>query len=322
LKKYQLLICENIDGIQSPSISINVENGIETPIYADAYEGYEFAGWSTQNEGVIFQDVNELNTTVILTEEDALIEAVFNRLEYQYNIGIATDGNGNGIIDNSTSTQNGIYDYNYEIIAKAINDVGDSFVGWVDSKVGGQLITTMNPYIFNITEDTMLFAKFTNTPIYSLNIVYGGNGNGKINLNPQPPYIQGENQVVTMIVSPNNNSEFTGWTDDTGLTEITPNQEYTVTMDGNKNYEANFTMKTFNVSVGNVLGDGDVTSNPTVNVSTVNYGGTAVFNIGINEQTSQFTGWFNTPDASNNAESTNKQYIKKQYNQMLLYTQK
>ncbi|MBI9107559.1 MAG: FG-GAP repeat protein [Spirochaetales bacterium] len=90
-------------------------------------------------------------------------------------LGMANDGMGSGSIDTVSLTGSGIYDEGTEVSAQAMADSGCSCAGWFDAESGGTLVSADNPYIFNLIEDTVLYAIFENVPIASaVNIHDGG----------------------------------------------------------------------------------------------------------------------------------------------------
>jgi len=308
-KMYMLRIETNIANLRVPSTFIGVYHGIPTQISIQPAEGYDFINWSTDSVSVIFDDNTIMNPKVTVTGQGAIIYANFNMKEFDLYSAIASDSDVSGIINPEESTPNGSYKYNTKIILKASTLPNTMFIGWFDANIDGNIISPSNPYIFNITKDTNLYAKFTPKVSYQLNVTYNGSGSGTVNLNPQPPYfIEEPAKTVTLTIIPDSNSLFSGWTNDTGLTEITPNQEYRVLMNQDRSYEANF-IRIYNLAVGNLIGNGNLNKQPSVDKNTVAHGGNAVFSIEVDTVSTIFKGWFDNMEGTGVAVSLDETYI-------------
>ena len=68
---------------------------------------------------------------------------------------------GSGELDTAATSVNGIYSVGEEIFASASADSGSTFSGWYNAELGGTLVSTENPYKFNIEADTCLYASFS-----------------------------------------------------------------------------------------------------------------------------------------------------------------
>ncbi|MBE3137456.1 MAG: hypothetical protein IMZ43_08740 [Thermoplasmata archaeon] len=124
----------------------------------------------------------------------------------------------------------------------------------------------------------------TIVPVYTLTITKSGTGFGTVNVNRSGPYYSGT--VVTLWANASINSTFTEWSGALSGT-ITPE---TLTMDGNKTVNAQFTLKgpyTLTITT-NGTGTGSIQTNIS---APYNYG--AKVKIWANVSTgSTFTGWF------------------------------
>jgi len=80
--------------------------------------------------------------------------------EYNFALDTTIDGSGSGSLDAGGSTTNGIYSEGTIVTASAVADTGNSFLGWYDAAAGGTLISTENPYTFNLNSNSSLYAKF------------------------------------------------------------------------------------------------------------------------------------------------------------------
>ncbi|MFP4365994.1 MAG: InlB B-repeat-containing protein, partial [Bacteroidales bacterium] len=75
----------------TPTGTVEVNHGAETPIEATAPTGYNFTGWTVVGEGTAtFGDPTLASTTVTLTDGDATVQANFEL--NTYNLTLQTDG--------------------------------------------------------------------------------------------------------------------------------------------------------------------------------------------------------------------------------------
>jgi formylglycine-generating enzyme required for sulfatase activity len=253
-----------------------IEEGSSVSLTANPDDGYSFDDWSGDLTGSDNPVTFTMNSDVTVTAN--FVEDV--PTQYTLTIGISNDSDGTGTINPLAGTYN--YNYNTSVTVTASPNTNMYFNGWYDSQTGGVVVSSNLSYTFNITEDTELYAYFTNVPTYNLTINYGGNGSGNVSLNPQPPYYQGDDTIVTLTISPDTGSSFSGWTDSTGLTTVTPNVEYTVMMNQDRTYEANFTINQYTLST-NVVGNGSITLDPT--------GGTYDYGTVVTVEATPDTGW-------------------------------
>jgi pectin methylesterase-like acyl-CoA thioesterase len=127
------------------------------------------------------------------------------------------------------------FEKNQQVTITAARNYGYRFKEWRNA--AGQTVSTENPYVFTITEDTELTAVFNTLNTYTLTVNKEGDGAewGRIALNPQPvngKYEQGE--FVTVSVVPNSVSTFLYWENNAGETSRQ------ITMDGDKTLTATF----------------------------------------------------------------------------------
>ena len=85
-----------------------------------------------------------------------------NNALYSFELDVVTDGTGSGSIDTTNSTANGNYSAGTTITAQATSDSGSIFMGWNNIISGGTLISSMNPYVFSLNDNTKLYAKWAN----------------------------------------------------------------------------------------------------------------------------------------------------------------
>ena len=78
-------------------------------------------------------------------------------------IGLSLDCAGRGALDEAATSVNGIYAAGDEVTASASAASGSGFAGWYNSEQGGTLVSSENPYKFNIEADTFLYASFSDS---------------------------------------------------------------------------------------------------------------------------------------------------------------
>ena len=143
------------------------------------------------------------------------------------------------------------YNSGTEVQLTATPNAGYTFTSW-----SGDAIGSANPLTVSMNGNKNITANFTlNT--YTLNVI---SVNGTVVKNPVlVNYNSGS--TVTLTATPNAGYTFTSWSGDASGTT----NPLTVTMDGNKNITANYTLDTFTLNVTSV--NGTVVKNPVL----VNY---------------------------------------------------
>ena len=138
-----------------------------------------------------------------------------------------------------------------EVTVTATENFGYHFAGWVDA--AGEIVSTENPYTFNITADTDLKATYTQKNVYALNLTViddmentYGNAN-LVTISPVGNVVNGvhhyeEGTDVKLTVNNNKILSFTGWED--GST----NAERIIRMDGEKTLTVNYAVADYIVA--------------------------------------------------------------------------
>lgn len=130
------------------------------------------------------------------------------------------------------------FDENTLVTVSATENFGYHFDKWVDDK--DNLISTENPYSFNINRNTVLKAVYTSTQVYPLHLsMTGGALEHLVSIVPEGTLIDGvryyeEGTEVKLVASNNKILTFTNWED------YTTQAERIVTMDAAKNVVANY----------------------------------------------------------------------------------
>ena len=169
---------------------------------------------------------------VVVTGAVSGTPAVVN--SYKMNLGMNMDGAGK-----VTSTPAGnMFDEDTQITVSATENFGYHFQHWTDEN--GHVVSSSNPYTFNISENTTLTATYTQNNIYALNLnVVGGANNYLIQFEPEGNLVEGvhwyeEGTDVRLTAQNNKILTFIGWEDNT------TNMERIVKMSCEQNLTANY----------------------------------------------------------------------------------
>ena len=132
------------------------------------------------------------------------------------------------------------FDEGTTLTVTATENFGYHFAGWTDAE--GNMVSTENPYTFDIMANTELIASYTKNNVYALNMKWTGGANENlIQFLPVGNYVDGvhyyeEGTDVKITAQNNRILTFTGWEGDATGTAT----EYDIKMDSEKNVTANF----------------------------------------------------------------------------------
>ena len=199
------------DGGSVSSEGGEYQQGDQVTLTATPDEGYEFSGWS---------DGNTEATRVITASEDLTITATFTELEYSYQLTVTSTEGG------SISSEGGEYNEGTEVTITATPDEGYRFIGWSDGSTEESITITLN-------SDTTITANFQVIISYTLTVTAGEGGSVSTE---GGEYEDGTE--LTLTATPDEGYRFVGWTNHSPANEIT----FTLTMNENLNFEANFEM--------------------------------------------------------------------------------
>ena len=124
------------------------------------------------------------------------------------------------------------------ITVSATENFGYHFKGWTDEQ--GNVVSTMNPYTFDISANTALIASYDKVDTYALNLnLEGGANDNLVQLLPAGHIVDGvhwyESGTDVKLTALNNRIlTFTGWEDNS------TDMERYIRLDGEKNVTANF----------------------------------------------------------------------------------
>jgi len=235
--------------------------------------GWEFVEW----EGITEDSENAV--VQILIDSDKEIKAVFKRSEFSLTLTVEGEGRVDQEIVQAAKTTE--YTFETEVRLTAIPQTGWEFVEW-----GGDAEGTEQEITVTIDENKNIQAIFKRQN-FQLTVLV--NGQGSVS---QKVISQAKTKTfaysteVQLTATPNNGWVFSNWTGDASGTQ----DVIFVSMDGDKNIEANFDNITHRLSV-QVNGQGSVNG-------PANQGGSGVYPFGTNvqltavpEQGWVFAGW-------------------------------
>ena len=226
-----------------------VADGSSVTVVATANPGYKFDKWK--------QNGTTVSTTASYTftaTADRALTATFIKV-YYINASSAPAAGGSTEMDSLS------YKLNENAKADAFPNAGYQFVNWTEN---GTVVSTANPYVFNVTGDRELVANFSViggvTITASAAPVAGGSvtGGGSV--------ANGTN--VTLTATPNAGYSFINWTE--AGAPVSNNASYTFNATANRTLVANFAAgNTITASAlpsigGSVSGDGFVATGASV----------------------------------------------------------
>jgi pectin methylesterase-like acyl-CoA thioesterase len=155
---------------------------------------------------------------------------------YTLAVRLGTEGAGKV----STNPAGNEFDEGTVITATATENFGYHFAAWTDES--GNVVSTENPYTFEIQANTTLLATYTKNNVYALNLkLEGGANDNLVQVQPTGNLVDGihyfeEGTTVKLTALNNRILTFTGWDGDAEGT----NAECELKMTGEKNVTANF----------------------------------------------------------------------------------
>ena len=179
------------------------------------------------NKQYAFSDV------VVTGDVEGQMEAV---PVYTLSVSLGTEGAGK-VTTNPVGNE---FDEGTHITVSATENFGYHFTAWVDGN--GEIVSTENPYSFDISANTILIATYTKNNVYALNLKRPeGVNDNLVQYAPTGNVIDGvhyyeEGTDVKLTAVNNRILTFTGWEGDAQGTE----QECELKMTGEKNVTANF----------------------------------------------------------------------------------
>lgn len=130
------------------------------------------------------------------------------------------------------------FDEGTQVTVSTVENFGYHFQAWVDDN--GTIVSTLNPYAFEINANTSLTATYTKNNVYALNLKLEGGANANlVQFSPDGNIVDGthyyeEGTDIKLTALNNRILTFTNWEDNT------TQMEREVKMDGEKNLTATF----------------------------------------------------------------------------------
>lgn len=205
------------------------DNGTKATVTAQFVTGYTFQGW-TENGKQVSTDASYLFT--VIGNRSLMAEYSQNH----YNISVSTSPPGL----NPQPTGGGIYYFNDTATVTAQSVTGYTFQKWTEN---GTLVSTDASYKFTVTGDRNLVAEYLRSP-YNISVSTSPSG-----LAPQPTGggAYSYNDTAKVIAQPVTGYTFQRWTENGVL--VSTDASYSFNVTGNRTLMAEYSKKTYTVSV-------------------------------------------------------------------------
>ena len=240
--------------------------GVYKLISATPNEGYKFVNW-TSGETV----VSNAASFRLKVEQDTVLTANFAKINYYVIETSATEG--------GTVTGGDTYEEGESVTLVATPDNDCRFINWT---VNGEIVSTKASYRFVASANATYVAHFVHyceISVTANNTVYGTvSGGGEYNLG----------ETVTLVATPKSGCDFANWTLDG--TVLSTEASYTFTATANAALTANFTPRTFTVTLSGFNGNNE--GGTLVGAGNFKYGDTVTVSA-IPDAMYEFAGWYN-----------------------------
>jgi uncharacterized repeat protein (TIGR02543 family) len=222
--------------------------GVSCTVKATANSGYIFTNWT--EDDIVVSSNTEFTFTV---NADRTLVAHFEE-KTTYTITVSANPTNGGSVSGG-----GTYAEGVACTVTATANEGYSFVNWTENDV---VVFTEAEYPFTVTADRTLVANFTaNQPqSYTISVEVQPEEGGIVS--GDGTYQQGES--CTLTATANTGYTFIRWAEDGA--EVSTAEEYTFTVEGDRNLVAEFQQQTYTISVtidpidgGTVSGTGTYT---------------------------------------------------------------
>jgi uncharacterized repeat protein (TIGR01451 family)/uncharacterized repeat protein (TIGR02543 family) len=211
--------------------------------------GYVFSSWSGANAGDI---INTGGVYTIVMNGNKSVTANFIQVTYTLTAG--NDGHGTVTLNPAGGT----YAAGTTVTLTPVPNSGYVFSSWSGANAG-DIINTGGVYTMVINGNKSVTANFIQV---TYTLTAGNDGHGTVTLYPAGgTYAAGT--TVTLTPVPNSGYVFSSWSGANAGDIINTGGVYTIVMNGNKSVTANFTLKTYTLTVSKSgTGSGTVTSSP------------------------------------------------------------
>ena len=257
--------------------------GTNVTIIATPNDTYEFKGWFVDGSDTLIS--TEVTYTFVLNDDVSLV-AKFEKAKR--NVMVVTTSNGRATIRN-TSSESADIAVGTIVAVSAIPTEDSEFLGWFVGNSDAP-ISTEEIYMFTLSEDIILIAKFSGSK-RRVSVSTSGNGGVSIkdNAGSSLELVPGSN--VTVVATPNENCNFEGWFVGNSTTPISTDAIYTFTLSEDVALVAKFVKTIKNVSV-RATENGRVAIKDKNGSSTEILIGTDVTVIATPNEYCEFKGWF------------------------------
>ena len=209
--------------------------GTNAELTAVPNEGYEFAGWYSDDE--LLTDKNPVTISLMEPYEFAELTAKFMKNAYTVTVTASPAEGG-------TVTGGGTYDYGAEVTLTASPKTGYVFDGWyaLDDENDEFIVGDASTYtIRNLDEDHSLIAKFSKST-YTVTVTASPAEGGTVN--GAGSYEYGVSAVLN--AAPNEGYTFDGWYE--GGTKLSGEAAYSFPVEKNVSLTAKFTQNTYTLT--------------------------------------------------------------------------
>ena len=212
-------------------------NGETVQLTANPSVGWSFQGWTGDLTG-------STNPADLVMTGNMAVTVTFTQNQYTLTVNIA----GSGSVTENPSQAT--YTWGTNVTLTATATLGWSFLGWT-----GDVASTANPVIINMTSSMSVTATFTQNT-YTLNVSVSPVSSGVVDLNKSGPYNYGD--VVQLTAVPAAGWSFAQWSGNL----VGSGNPATLTMTNNMTVTATFIQNVYTLTL-NVVGTGSLGLNST-----------------------------------------------------------
>jgi len=235
-------------------------------VIATPATGYTFLRWTENGQQVS----TNASYTFTVTGNRNLV-AQFQLQSFTINVSI--DPNNSGTVIGS-----GSYNYGEACTLSATPAVNYTFVNWTEN---GNVVSTNDDYVFNVTGNRNLVAHFVYVP-QSYTITVSANPTNGGTVAGGGSYEEGES--CTVDATPATGYNFLRWTENGN--QVSTNPHYTFNVSGNRNLVAQFQLQSFAIIANANPTEGGIVTGG----GTYNYGQSCMLNASVNEGY-EFVNW-------------------------------
>lgn len=197
--------------------SIPVVPGTEVTVIATPNTNCDFVGWFVGDSET---PISTENVYTFTATENIILTGQFSKRPI---VTVRSAGNGSVSIKDTYYTSKAFLPgTEVTVIATPYKDC--DFIGWFVADNESPISTDLE-YTFNVTEDITLTAKFSKRPVVTIH--HEGNGSVAFNYSDKTSITVVSGTEITIIATPNEDSEFIGWFIENSETAISLEEMYT-----------------------------------------------------------------------------------------------